>query len=511
MSPRYGSHDFDFVVVDMFCGFGGVSKAIEKALGQSPTIAINHNPAAIRAHMANHRGTMHFTEDVFKVAPFFPRGRSPDLLWLSPDCKHHSRAKGGKPVDQKIRALATVALPWARKTHPRIIILENVVEFLGWGPLYPSDHPDKKKRYRPIPERKGEFFRAWCADLEALGYVIEWRKLIACDYGAPTIRARLFLVARCDGRPIVWPEPTHGPGRALPYRTAAECIDWTLPCPSIFLTREEVKAKKLRCRRPLADNTLRRVAEGTFRYVLEDADPYIVPLRGTSKAHRSVHSIHAPLSTISAQGTHHGLVIPSLINTRNGERKGQTPRTHDIRAPLPTVTAQGSQGGLAAIFLAKHYTGVVGHRVDRPLGTITARDHHSVVQVGLEQPPLNIERARKTAAFIVAHYGNERDGQSLKKPLRTIPTVDRFGLVTVELEGVPWVVGDIGFRMLSAPELALAQGFGPDMILMGNQKQQVAGIGNSVSPPVAAALIEAQFFGGPREGQLGLFVEPRAA
>lgn len=467
-----------FTTIDLFAGGGGASCGSRAALGIAPRVAINHDPAAIQMHAANHPGTLHLCESIWDVAPFFPGGRPIDLLWASPSCTHFSRAKGGAPLDAGIRSLADAILPWASVTRPRVILVENVTEWADWGPLLDDGKADKA--------RKGEHFRRWVGELEALGYVVEWRALVAADYGAPTTRKRLFLAARCDGQPIRWPEPTHGPARPLPWRTAAECIDWTIPCPSIFDRS-----------RPLADATLRRVAAGVVRYVLEDPAPFIAPLRGTSRSHTSTHPIDAPLSTVSAGGTHHALVAPTLIQTGYGEAPGQAPRVLDLAKPLGVVVAGGAKHALVSAFLAKHYGGVVGHRPDRPLGAVTTVDHHSPVTVDLEPEPADLDRARQVAAFLVAYYGSEKDGQSPRRPLRTVPTVDRFGLVTVEIEGWPYVVADIGLRMLQPRELARAQGFPDSYILTGNKREQVARIGNSVCPPVVEALVRAQFPRGP--------------
>jgi len=250
----------DEMIIDIFAGGGGASHGIEIALGRSPDIAINHDPAAIVMHTANHPSTRHFREDVWKVGiKDLVAGRPVGLLWASPDCRHFSRAKGGKPVSKRVRSLASVIIKYARDVRPRVICLENVPEFLTWGPLGPDA--------MPIKAREGEYFAQWAAGLERLGYVIEKKILTACDFGAPTSRKRIFVVARRDGCPIVWPTPTHGPGRGLPYRTAAECIDWSIPCPSIFDRKK-----------PLADATLRRIARGIVRYVLQDPQPFIVNL-----------------------------------------------------------------------------------------------------------------------------------------------------------------------------------------------------------------------------------------
>ncbi len=479
--PRHGSHDL--VSVDLFAGGGGASEGIRLALGQAPAVAINHDPAAI-----------------------------------------------------KIRALADVAIPWAREVRPRVIILENVIEWLGWGPLYPDDHPGVGLRNKPIPERKGEHFDAWRLKLEALGYVVEWRQLVAADYGAPTTRKRLFLVARCDGRPIVWPEPSHGPGRPLPWRAAAECIDWSFPTLSLWATKEEQRAwqkatgsgRPRRPRRPLADKTLARIARGIKRYVLDDPDPFLVPQQA---------------------------IAPVLIHSGNGERKGQAPRVYDIRNPLGTVVACGQRHALVTAFLSKHNLGATGQPLREPMHTVMGVDqkaltvahliHHRGQSIGrsVKRPTPTItptgqghlgivathltkfygtstgsdlrdpapattsqgNHAGLVAALLCKYYGNDKHGQGIREPMHTIPTVDRFGLVTVVIDGETYGIVDIGMRMLQPRELATAQGFGPEYILTGTKKDKVGRIGNSASPQPARALVEAQFFGGPRYGQLGLF------
>jgi DNA (cytosine-5)-methyltransferase 1 len=421
-------------VVDLFAGGGGASHGIRMALGVEPIVAVNHDPAAIAMHAANHPHTLHLCESVFDVDPLqATNGRRVDLLWASPDCKHFSKAKGGKPRDNNIRGLAWVVITWARAVRPSVICVENVEEFVEWGPLDPETH-------QPIPERKGETFRRWAGRLRGLGYSVDWRILNAADYGAPTSRKRLFLVARRDNLPIRWPEPTHGPARPQPYRTAAECIDWSIPTPSIFGRKK-----------PLADKTLARIAEGIRRYVINAGQPYVVD-RSTGER-----------------------VAPYLVETRNGEREGQAPRTRDIHRPFGTVTAQGSQGALCAAFLAKNYTGVFGSSLDRPVGTITARDHHGLV-----------------AALLTKYYGTGV-GQSLDEPMHTVVTKARFGLVAVEIAGEPYTICDIGYRMLAPRELARAQGFPEDYVLTGTQTEQIARIGNSVSPHPAAAVVAANF------------------
>jgi DNA (cytosine-5)-methyltransferase 1 len=351
------------------------------------------------------------------------------------------------------------------------------------------------------------------------------KQLRACDYGAPTIRKRLFVVARCDGLRIVWPEPTHGPGR-IPFRAAAECIDWTIPVPSIFGRRK-----------PLAENTLRRIARGIQRFVVDAAEPFIVPVKTWGGGGNEPRSLHEPMRTTTTskggefalvtpfltehanasgqrifaadeplrtqcanvKGGHFALVAPTLISTRNGERVGQAPRVRDILEPAATVTAQGSQGALVAAFLAKHFGGheTPGSSLAHPMATVTATDHHSLVtaQLGLRMPT-GADNREAVRAFLVKFYGNEKEGANLQLPLGTVTTRDRFGLVTVH--GTPYVIVDIGMRMLAPRELFRAQGFPEGYVIdpLVNGKRltktkQVACCGNSVAPDVAAALVAA--------------------
>ena len=471
----------DDLIIDSFAGGGGASTGIELALGRGPDIAINHDDEALALHAANHPLTRHYCENVWKVDPVeVCGGRRPALAWFSPDCRHFSKAKGGKPRSKKSRSLAWVVVRWARAVRPRVIILENVEEFATWGPLLPDG--------RPCPARKGFTFRRWRAQLEDCGYEVEFKELRACDYGAPTSRKRLFVIARSDGLPIVWPTPTHGPGR-LPYRTAAECIDWSIPCPSIF-TRKK----------PLAEATLRRIARGVRRYVIEEAEPFIVPMRGTDAAHSSVHSTRSPLSTVTGGGTHHGLVVPTLVQTGYGERPGQDPRSLDLHRPLGTVVGCGVKHALVAAFLARHYGGHEndGAPLGRPIHTITTQDHHHLVTVGLAE-----RRTEQVRAFLLKYYSTNQDPR-LEEPLHTVTTKDRFGLVTVA--GVDYEIADISMRMLVPRELYRAQGF-PDTYKIDVQHNgrplsktsQVRMVGNSVCPPLAAALVRAQFAAAARE------------
>jgi DNA (cytosine-5)-methyltransferase 1 len=408
------------LIVDLFAGGGGASEGIRLALGRCPDVAINHDEAAIAMHEANHPATRHLREDIRAVSPRDVTGGKPvDLLWASPDCKHFSRAKGSAPREKAIRSLAWVVVDWARDVRPNVIALENVPEFVTWGPLSEDG--------RVIGARAGETFR----------------EFVKADFGAPTARKRIFLIARCDGLPIVWPTPTHGQG-LLPVRTAAECIDWTIPAPSIFARRK-----------PLAENTLRRIAEGIRRYVIGTPTPFIVSQYGQSIG----RSADAPLPTITAGGMgHQSLVVPTLVQTGYGEREGQAPRCLNIHAPLGTVVASVKHG-LVEAFLERFQLGTFPGRSDQ------------------------------VAAFLTKFYGTST-GAQMDLPMPTVTaTGHHLGIVTVR--GEAYRIVDIGMRMLEPRELATAQGFRPDYILTGNKTQQVARIGNSVCPPVAAAVVRA--------------------
>jgi DNA (cytosine-5)-methyltransferase 1 len=468
-------------VVVLFAGGGGSCTGIEQALGRPIGIAVNHSPAAIAMHAANHPHTTHHCESVWTVDPraAIGRGAKVGVLWASPDCTHFSRAKGGKPRDGKPRSLAHVVVEWARDVRPRVIFLENVREFEGWGPLDGEG--------QPVKARKGETFREWVCRLELLGYRVEHRTLVAADYGAPTTRERLYLIARCDGLPIVWPEPTHGAGRANPWRSAAECIDWTIPCPSIFERA-----------RPLADATLRRIARGIMRYVVDAAKPFIVPVKSWGwKASNEPRDIDLPMRTITtSKGGEYAVVAPTLIQTSYGERKGQAPRTLDIHKPLGTVVAGGQKHALVAAFLARHYGGHEndGASLDRAMHTVTCQDHHALVTATLAT-----DHRDEVRAFLVKYYGTGT-GASLAEPMDTVTCKDRFGLVTVD--GLDYAIADIGMRMLQPRELFAAQGFPAGYVLdvdMGGKRltktQLIELAGNSVCPPVARALVAASLPG----------------
>lgn len=501
--------DADEMIVDGFAGGGGASLGIEMALGRSPDLAYNHDAQALALHAANHPATRHVCRNIYLVDPMDEvRNRRVGLGWFSPDCKHFSKAKGGRPVKRSIRDLAWIVVQWAKRARPRVIMLENVEEFRDWGPLVMTD----AGHYFPDPDRKGETFAAWCMALRRLGYRLGWQELRGCDYGAPTIRKRLFLVARRDGAPIVFPEPTHGAG-LLPYRTAADIIDWSIPCPSIFLTREEGRAQGVN--RPLAEATMARIAKGVKRYVIDAANPFIVPITHTGGAR--VHDIDEPLRTVTtAHRGEFGLVVPTLIEIGYGERPGQAPRVPGLDKPLGTVVAGGVKHALVAAFLAQHNTGMTGHDARTPLSTIVQRGTtQAVVSAGLvnlkgsgrgmmgpgDQVPTITAggtHVSEVRAFLIKYYGNEKDGHGLTDPIGAVTTHDRFGLVTVH--GEPYQIVDIGMRMLTPRELFRAQGF-PDSYIIDrdaggapiNKTVQVRLVGNSVCPPVANALVRANF------------------
>lgn len=509
------------LVVDLFAGGGGASLGIEQALGRSPDVAVNHSADAIAMHRANHPNTLHLQCDVFEVDPLIATGGKPvGLLWASPDCKHFSKAKGGKPRSKKIRSLAWVVVKWAKAVHPRVIILENVEEFVTWGPLGQDD--------QPCPKRKGQTFRRWVAELRRCGYKVEHKELRACDYGTPTIRKRFFLIARCDGRPIVWPEPTHGKpdsievrkGKRLPWRTAAECIDFTLPCPSIFLTKEEGRA--IGVKRPLAEATMKRIAKGVKRFVLDAAQPFIVRTahgevgaNGSRRWGKAEHDIAGPMPTVTASPDF-AVVAPTLVQTGYGEREGQAPRAPGLDKPLGTAVAGGVKHALVAAFLeqanAGNYTGD-GRPADAPVSTILGTgSHQRLVTSHLQAFGQNTKgtspgkpfqtvlagatRYAEVRAFLIAYYGNEKDGRDCAEPMGTVVSRERFGLVTVD--GTDYAIVDIGLRMLTPRELFRAQGF-PDSYVIGvgaNDRKlpkaaQVRACGNSVCPPLARALVAA--------------------
>ena len=537
------------LIVDNFAGGGGASTGIEMATGYSVDIAINHDPEAIRMHKANHPNTKHYCEDVWQVDPVKAcNGHPVGLAWFSPDCKHFSKAKGGKPKDKFIRGLAWVACRWAGLVRPRVIMLENVEEFKTWGPLNRGHHPIKAKQ--------GKTFERFVQQLTDLGYEVQFRELVAADYGAPTMRKRFFMIARCDGKPIVWPEPTHAPadseavkaGLLKPYVGAYTQLDFSLPCPSIFDTSEEIKEKYgIRAVRPLAPKTMERIARGLKKFVLDNAEPFIVQVNHSGAKSNYCKSSNEPLSTIT--GKHgYGIVEPYMVQI--GQTGFTVDRSKDIREPLTTIvsknehclisptliqyhseTAQGdvrgqtikdpimtvdssNRYGLVTSFLHKYYDGGykgAGESMEKPLPTVTAWDHNSVVTANLIQmnnhcdgrdvrdpiPTITAGDGHfgEVRAFLIKYYG-QGTGQEIQEPLDTVPTHDRFGLVTIN--GTDYQIVDIGLRMLEPRELYGCQGFPDDYIIEHDytgktypRSEQVRRCGNAVCPPIPAALVRA--------------------
>lgn len=501
--PNTQGHLFKEIIVDNFAGGGGASTGIEAAMGRPVDVAINHDIDAIRMHEVNHPYTRHYCESVWDVDPFAVcQGQPVGLAWFSPDCKHFSKARGKTPVNKNIRGLAWVALRWASTVKPRVIMLENVEEFLTWGPL----RTEADGSQYPCPKRAGQTFKAFINALGRQGYAVSYRALRASDYGTPTIRKRLFLIARRDGYPIVWPESTHGDKPGLqPQRTAAECIDWTLECPSIFDRNRE-----------LAEATQRRIAKGIQRYVMESSSPFIVTYNHGGETFRG-QAIGEPFKTITAARDAHGLVMPVLAPFITEHANASTQRNMSTDAPLRTICAQvkGGHFGLVTAFLAKHFTGVVGADLRTPMPTVTARDHNALVTSHLVKlrnncygqavyEPMHTitaggQHLGEVRAFLVKYYSEGGQWQSLDEPMHTIPTKDRLGLVIVH--GEPYQIVDIGMRMLTPRELFNAQGFPPDYVIdrdsegkVFSKAAQIARCGNSVCPPLAQALVTANLY-----------------
>lgn len=567
------------IVVDNFAGGGGASTGIEIAIGKSVDVAINHDPAAIAMHRANHPDAKHYTEDIWMVDPVEAcEGKPVALAWFSPDCKHFSKAKGGKPVSKNIRGLSWVILRWAMTVRPRVIMMENVEEIQTWGPLIKR----KDGKTVPDPAHSGETFKGFVAMLttgisldnpayweaynflkptpeqamqmaQGLGYHVEHRELRACDYGAPTIRKRFFLIARCDGKPIVWPEATHGDpsgyevaaGLKKAWKPVADVLDFSLPCPSIFATSEEIYNQYgIRAVRPLADATMRRIAKGIKKFVIDNPRPFIVQMNHGGDGFRG-QDVEEPLGTITAKhgtgivepyiapvevrnnngsggnnvmeplrtittGGHHMLVAPNLIqyhSEQNEDMRGQ-----EVDKPLMTVDAS-NRYGLVSTFISKYYGGEnVASGSDKPLPTVTAIDHNAVCAVAVTQfnnnsvgqevtRPLNTETAQtnhfgEVCAFLVKYYGNGDNAVSCEEPAPTVTAKDRMGLVTVK--GQDYRIVDIGLRMLTPRELFNAQGFPKDYIIDVDadgkpypKSEQVARCGNAVCPPIPTALVRA--------------------
>lgn len=520
---------FEEMIIDNFAGGGGASTGIELATGRAVDAAINHDPDAILMHQTNHPQTRHYCESVWDVDPWeVTRGRPVGLAWFSPDCKHFSKAKGSKPVDRNIRGLAWIVLKWAGTVKPRVIILENVEEFQTWGPV---------RKGKPVKSRRGETFRKWKEQLQALGYEIDHRELVAADYGAPTIRKRFFLIARCDGKPIIWPERTHAPkdseevksGKCKPWRGAAEIIDWTIPCPSIFDTTDEIKEKYgIRAVRPLAVNTQKRIARGIEKFVLQNKEPFIVQVNHKGEQFRG-QELKEPIPTITGK---HGyglatpvmtaiavskaeqcLAMPSLIqyHTEQSERvRGQgmdepimtldaanryglsvaylaeyfqNGRPLDVNSPLHTSTTKDREC-VVETFISKFYKTGIGQKPDEPLHTVTtSAGHFGIVTVKMNRSEMNLHHWNEVRELLNAYCGY---------------AIAEDEILLLDVNGTLYFISDIGLRMLTPRELYAANGFPPDYIIDHDytgkaygKTKQVARCGNAVPPPFAEALVRA--------------------
>lgn len=404
------------LIVDNFAGGGGASTGIEMATGYSVDIAINHDPEAIKMHKANHPNTKHYCENVWAVDPVKAcNGHPVALAWFSPDCKHFSKAKGGKPKDKFIRGLAWVACRWAGLVRPRVIMLENVEEFKTWGPL--------GRRHHPIKAKQGETFQKFVQQLTDLGYEVQFRELIAADYGAPTMRKRFFMIARCDGKPIVWPEPTHAPadseevkaGLKKPYVGAYTQIDFSRPCPSIFDTSEEIKEKYgIRAVRPLAQKTMDRIARGFKKFILDNPEPFIIQCNHGGE--RRPNDIREPMPTIT--GKHgYGIVEPYMVQI--GQTGFTKDRSKDVREPLTTIVSKNEHcliEPMLAPYMGTNTTNHPGGNCKDPIHTITTGNQQCLI----------------SPTLIQYHSETSKDGvrgQTIKDPIMTVDSSNRYGLV----------------------------------------------------------------------------------
>lgn len=579
------------IIVDNFAGGGGASSGIELALGRIVNAAINHDPAAILMHKTNHPYTEHYQASVWDINPReVCRGRPVALAWFSPDCKHFSKAKGAALVDKHIRGLAWITLRWAGTVRPRVIILENVEEFQTWGPV---------RKGKPVKKNAGQTFQKFIKQLRDLGYKVEWRELVAADYGAPTTRKRFVLIARCDGRPICWPEPTHAPrdsdavksGRCLPWRSAAEIIDWSLPCPSIFDTKAEIKEKYgLTAVRPLANNTMRRIIRGVDKFTIKSGEPFIVPSGYGERAGQAplVHDSKEPLPTAVGKGKHavcDPILAPvTVTNTSNsvgatagdpvhtvttaGNQMLVTPnlmcigqtgggdRIRDIREPAPTTVSK-QEACLTAASLIQYHTeqteGVRASGLGGPINTVDASNRYGLTCANLVEyytggrpldarDPMHTVTSHDREALVAAHVVKFKRDEVGTSPMDPVPTQTSSGVFAVckvhlvkirpedngNLQHWPeirsllnqhcgyqmadddillleigmqlYYIADIGLRMLSPRELYNAMGFPPDYIIdrdyLGRpypKNEQVARCGNAVCPPMAAAVVRANF------------------
>ena len=577
---------FDEIIVDNFAGGGGASTGIELAAGRPVAIAINHDPDAILLHKTNHPYTEHLQASVWDVDPReVCKGRPVGLAWFSPDCKHFSKAKGAALRDRKIRGLAWIVLRWAGTVRPRVIMLENVEEFQTWGPV---------RKGKPVKKHAGETFRKFISQLEDLGYVVEYRELVAADYGAPTTRKRFALIARCDGKPIVWPERTHAPkdseevksGKLLPWRSAAEIIDWSLPSYSIFASKQEIKDKYgVNAVRPLADNTLRRVIRGVDKFTIKSGKPFLVECNHGGDGH--TRTVEEPINTVTGKYTG-GLAEPVMVPftfSNTGDSVGSpanepvhtirsaggqvlsaanliqyhTEQTENVRAaglgsPIPTVDA-ANRHGLVSAQLVEYYGNGNPIDVQEPMHTVTAHDREAVVCAHIDKyfngeykgcgdcagDPLSTVTALPRHDCVAAHvvkFKGKNLGQHPSEPLQTITASAgefaecRTVLAKVEpgsdlgnwpqirallnkhcgyelkeddillliIRGSAYYIADITLRMLTPRELYNAMGFPVDYQIERDylcndypKSKQVARCGNAVCPPLATAMVRANF------------------
>lgn len=463
------------VIIDCFAGGGGASVGIEMALGRQVDIAINHDPQAILMHKTNHTRTLHLTEDIFKVdLKKYVQGKRVSLMWASPDCTSHSKAKGGQPRNSGLRILPWAVYKHAKAILPEVVIMENVEEIQQWGPLDESG--------RPIKDQMGEDYEKFISAMKDLGYDFDCRELIAADYGAPTTRKRWYAIFRNDGKPIRWPEPTHsksGDGGLKKWIECGDYIDWSDLGNSIF-TRKK----------PLAEATLKRIANGIKKYIIENPEPYIVKdgdkiiMSYLDKAYGGNYKgcgsdLKKPCSTITT--VDHNRLVTAFLIQYHGEQKVGDSRGQVLTEPLKTIDTS-NRYGLVTAFITKFYKTGIGQGCDEPLHTITTSPGH----FGL------------VSAFLIKYYGTGC-GQEINEPLATITTKDRFGLVNViiEIDGEQFVIADIFLRMLKPEELKVLQGFPKDYIIDRDYKwkkypagEQVKRIGNSVVPIMAKKLVE---------------------
>lgn len=481
----------DGMIIDCFAGGGGASVGIEMALGRQVDIAINHDPQAILMHKTNHWKTLHLTEDIFTVdLKKYVKDNRVALMWASPDCTSHSKAKGGQPRNQGLRILPWAVYKHAKAILPDVIIMENVEEIQQWGPLDESGHP--------IKERMGEEYKRFITAMKSLGYIFESKELIAADYGAPTTRKRWYAIFRRDGRSIKWPEATFsktGGNGLKKWRPVSDILDFSNLGKSIFGRKK-----------PLADNTLRRIARGLDKFVFNGGDQaYIVQIGyGEREGQKPrVNDIKKPLGTIVAMSTKHALVTPFIVQYHSETAKHEV-RGQKVKDPLMTIDTS-NRYALVAAFISKFYKTGCGQSCLEPLHTITTSAGHfgqvNVLMADWEQlkaAGIDEETAKKctwVSEFIMEYYGTGT-GQSVKEPLHTVVTKDRFALITVL--GNEYVILDIYLRMLTPEELKLAQGFPKDYIIDRDYKwrpyptaEQVRRIGNSVVPVMAEALVSA--------------------